>query len=107
MDLLQNPEFGDKLITLMAALVLVLQIAMVGQRWLVMNIRMFGAQSFLLAAIAGAIAWYNSAPHIYIAAVLTLLVKAILVPDRCWSAWWTASGSARRSSRSSTCRSRS
>ena len=53
MDLLQNPEFGDKLVTLMAAFVLVLQIAMVGQRSLVMNIRLFGAQSFLLAAIAG------------------------------------------------------
>lgn len=80
MDLLQNPEFGGKLVTLMAALVLVLQIAMAGQKWLVMNIRLFGAQSFLLAAIAGAIAWYQSAPHIYIAAGMTLLVKAILVP---------------------------
>jgi hydrogenase-4 component E len=80
MDLLHNPEFGEKLVTLMAAFVLVLQIAMVGQRWLVMSIRLFGAQSFLLAAIAAAIAWYNHAPHIYIAAVLTVLVKAILVP---------------------------
>ncbi len=80
MDLLQNPEFGNKLVTLMAAFVLVLQIAMVGQRWLVMNIRLFGAQSFLLALIAAAIAWYNHAPHIYIAAVLTIVVKAVLVP---------------------------
>ncbi len=80
MDLLHNPEFGDKLITLMAAMVLVLQIAMVGQRWLVMNIRLFGAQSFLLGAIAGAIAWYNHSPHIYVAAVITVLVKAIVVP---------------------------
>lgn len=80
MDLLQNPEFGDKLVTLMAAFVLVLQIAMVGQRSLVMNIRLFGAQSFLLGGIAGAIAWYNSAPHIFAAAVMTVLVKAVLVP---------------------------
>ena len=80
MNLLQNPEFGDKLVTLMAAFVLVLQIAMVGQRSLVMNIRLFGAQSFLLGAIAGAIAWYNDAPHIYLAAGMTVLVKAILVP---------------------------
>ncbi len=80
MDFLQNPEFGDKLVTLAAALALVLQIAMVGQRWLVMNIRLFGAQSFRLGAIAGAIAWYNHAPHIYIAAVMTVLIKAILVP---------------------------
>ena len=41
MELLQNPEFGDKLVTLMAAFVLVLQIAMVAQRWLVTNIRLF------------------------------------------------------------------
>jgi hydrogenase-4 component E len=64
----------------MAALVLVLQIAMVGQRSLILNVRLFGTQSFLLAAIAGAIAWYNHAPHVYIAAGLTLLIKAILVP---------------------------
>jgi hydrogenase-4 component E len=80
MDLLHNPEFGNRLVTLMAAFVLVLQIAMVAQRSLVMSIRLFGAQSFLLAAIAGAVAWYNSAPHIFAAAGMTLVVKAILVP---------------------------
>lgn len=64
----------------MAAFVLVLQIAMVGQRWIVTNIRIFAAQSFFLAAIAATIAWFNHAPHIYIAAVLTLLVKVILAP---------------------------
>ena len=80
MDFLQNPEFGARVVTLMAALVLVLQIAMVGQRSLIVNVRLFGTQSSLLAAIAAAIAWYNHAPHIYIAAGLTLLIKAILVP---------------------------
>jgi hydrogenase-4 component E len=64
----------------MAAMVLVLQIAMVAQRWLVTNIRIFAAQSFLLSAIAGTIAYFNHAPHIYIAAGLTLLVKGILAP---------------------------
>jgi len=80
MDLLHNPEFGEKVVTLMAAFVLVLQMAMVGQRSLLMNIRLFGAQSFLLALIAAAIAWYNHAPHIYLAAGLTLAVKAFIVP---------------------------
>ena len=80
MHTLQDPQFGDKIVTLMAALVLVLQIAMVAQRWIVTNIRIFALQSFCLAAIAGTIAYFNHAPHIYIAAVLTLLVKAILVP---------------------------
>jgi hydrogenase-4 component E len=80
MHIFLNPEFGDKVVTLLAALVLVLQIAMAAQRWLVTNIRIFGVQSFLLAVIAGTIAIFNGAPHIFIAAVLTLLVKAILVP---------------------------
>ena len=80
MRIIVDPQFGDKLVTLMAAAVLVLQIAMVGQRWIVTNIRIFAVQSFLLAAIAGTIAWFNHAPHIYIAAVLTLLVKVILAP---------------------------
>ena len=80
MHVFQDPLFGDKMVTLMAAMVLVLQIAMVAQRWLVTNIRIFAAQSFLLAAIANTIAYFNHAPHIYIAAFLTLLVKAILVP---------------------------
>ena len=80
MHTFQDPEFGNKMVTLMAALVLVLQIAMVAQRWLVTNIRIFAAQSFLLAAIANTIAYFNHAPHIYAAAALTFAVKVILVP---------------------------
>jgi hypothetical protein len=34
-------QFGDRIVTLMAALVLVLQIAMVAQRWIVIHIRIF------------------------------------------------------------------
>ncbi len=79
-SILDDPQFGNRMITLMAAFVLVLQIAMVGQRWLITNIRIFAAQSFLLAGIANTIAWYNHAPHIYIAAVLTLTLKAMLLP---------------------------
>src|SRR5258708_30722533 len=76
----QDPQFGYKLITLMAALVLVLQILMVAQRWLVTNIRAFGLQSFLLACIAWTIAYFNHAPHIYWVAALTVAFKAILLP---------------------------
>lgn len=76
----QDPQFGERMITLMAALVLVLQISMVAQRWIVTNIRVFAAQSFLLAGIANTIAYFNHAPHIYFAAALTLLVKVIFLP---------------------------
>lgn len=80
MTLSPDPQFGDKLINLMAALVLVLQIAMAGHRWLVTNIRIFGVQSFLLASIAATIGWFNHAPHLYFAAILTLALKGIVVP---------------------------
>jgi hydrogenase-4 component E len=80
MSFLDDPQFGDKIITLMAAVVLVLQIAMAAHRWLITNIRIFGAQSLLLAAIAATIGWYNKAPHLYFAAVLTLALKALFVP---------------------------
>jgi hydrogenase-4 component E len=80
MHIALNPEFGDKAVTLMAAIVLVLQIAMAAQRWMITNIRIFGLQSLLLAAIAGTIGIFNSSPHLLIAAVLTLLVKGIVVP---------------------------
>jgi hydrogenase-4 component E len=73
-------QFGDRIVTLLAALVLVLQIAMVAQRWIVAHIRIFALQSLFLAMIAATIAWFNHAPHIYIAAALTLVVKVILVP---------------------------
>jgi hydrogenase-4 component E len=80
MPVWNDPQFGNRMITMMAALVLALQIMMVGQRWLVTNIRAFALQSLLLASIAATIAYFNHAPHIYIAAFLVLVVKAILLP---------------------------
>lgn len=77
----QDPQFGDRMITLMAAVVLVLQIMMVAQRWVMTNIRAFAVQSFLLAGIASTIAYFNRAPHLYVAAALMLLLKAILLPE--------------------------
>jgi len=76
----QDPQFGDRMIILMAALVLVLQITMVAQRWLVTNIQAFAVQSLLLAGIANTVAYFTGARHIYIAAGLTLMLKAILLP---------------------------
>ena len=48
----QDPEFGDRMITLMAAFVLVLQITMVAQRWLITNIRAFAIQSAVIQKLA-------------------------------------------------------
>lgn len=80
MSFWQDPLVGNKIITLMAAMVLVLQIMMVAQRGVVTNIRAFGVQSALLAFIGFTIAHFNHAPHIYIAAALTLAFKAVALP---------------------------
>jgi hydrogenase-4 component E len=80
MSFWEDPLAGNKIITLMAALVLVLQIMMVAQRGVVTNIRAFGLQSFLLAWIGFTIAHFNHAPHLYVAAAMTLLLKAIALP---------------------------
>ena len=100
MNLLHNPQFGDKMVTLMAALGPGAPDRHGRQRWLVTNIRLFAAQSFLLGAIAGTIAWYNHAPHIYIAAGDDACWSKGFWCRFCWSAWWTASRSTRRLSRS-------
>ena len=105
MDFLHDPEFGDKLVTLLAAFVLVLQISMVGQRSLIMNIRVFGTQSFLLASIAGAIAWYNGArPYLHRRGDDGAWSRPSWFRC-CWNGWWNAWTSAMRSSPSLTCRS--
>src|ERR1022692_5057245 len=79
MPFIPDPELGNRIITLMAALVLVLQIAAVGQRGIVASIRIFAVQSFLLGAIAAVIAYFNQASHIYIVALLTVFLKAGLL----------------------------
>jgi len=80
MQFVPNAEFGNRIITLMAALVLVLQIAAVGQRWIVSSIRIFAVQSFLLGAIAAVIAYFNQAGHLYAVALLAVFLKAGLLP---------------------------
>lgn len=77
---LPAPEFGSQIVTLMATLMLVVQLLMVVQKMLVTNIRLFALQSFLLSAIATLVAYAYQAPHVYVVALLTFLGKAIFLP---------------------------
>src|SRR5262249_29269245 len=49
-------------------------------RMLVANLRLFAVQSFLLAGIANTIAYFLHSPHMYLAAVLTFILKSLVVP---------------------------
>ena len=76
----QDPEFGSRMITLMAAAMLVIQFLMVGQRDLTANIRLFALQSFLLAGIANTIAYFQHSHHLYVIALFTFVLKTLVVP---------------------------
>jgi hydrogenase-4 component E len=80
MDPSASPDIGSQLITLMAALMLVVQLLMIAQRMLLVSIRLFAIQSFLLAGIAAVVAYYHNASHVYVVAVLTLIGKVIFLP---------------------------
>ena len=75
-----STEAGTQLITLLAALMLVLQLLLVVQRMLLTSIRIFALQSLMLAAIATVVAYYHSATHVYVIAMLTIIGKVLLLP---------------------------
>ncbi len=71
---------ASQVITLMAALMLVVQLLMIAQRMLLTNIRLFAIQSLLLAGIAAVVAYYHNASHVYVVAILTIIGKVIFLP---------------------------
>jgi hydrogenase-4 component E len=75
-----SPEIGSQLITLMAALMLVVQLLLAVQSMLFTSIRLYAIQSLFLAGIAGAVAFFDHAGHVYVVAVLTVAGKVIFFP---------------------------
>src|SRR3972149_6506324 len=71
---------GSKMMQLLIALILVSTFMILGSTRLYSCIRAFGIQSFLLALVAGVVAYSTGKEEIYIVAVLTLLIKAALIP---------------------------
>jgi hydrogenase-4 component E len=75
-------EIASQLITLLASLMLVLQLLLVVQQMLVTNIRLFALQSLLLAAIAGIVGYCYDAWHVLVIAALTIAGKVLFLPWR-------------------------
>jgi hydrogenase-4 component E len=73
-------EIGSRLITLCAAGMLVFQLLLAIQGMLLTSIRLFALQSLMLAAIAGVVAYFHNATHVYIVAVLTIIGKVVFLP---------------------------
>jgi hydrogenase-4 component E len=68
------------LVILCAAGMLVSVYLMVGQKALVVAIRLYGVQSLLLAVAAAALGLVDRRPHLLVTALLTVVLKAALIP---------------------------
>jgi len=75
-------QSASNLITLLASVMLVLQLLLAVQSMLINNIRLFALQSLLLAAIAGVVGYAYGAWHVLVLAVLTILFKVVFLPWR-------------------------
>ncbi len=75
-----SPYLGSQLVDLCAVLLLLTCFAIVAQRRLSACVDLFALQSLFLAATAALVAFLTGIHHIYIAAVLTVIIKAIVLP---------------------------
>jgi hydrogenase-4 component E len=72
--------FGSKMMQLLIALILVSTFMILGSTRLYSCVRAFGIQSFLLAGVAGIVAYSTGKNDIYIVALLTLIIKSAVIP---------------------------
>ncbi len=64
----------------LAAVILLTAFVMVSHNRMQQLVRTFALQSIALAAFAAAVAYYTGCRHIYIVAVLTLVLKGFIIP---------------------------
>ncbi|HEY9204297.1 MAG TPA: hypothetical protein VIO58_00115 [Candidatus Methanoperedens sp.] len=72
--------FGSDIMQLLIALILVSTFMILGSTRLYSCVRAFGMQSFILACVAGIVAFSTGKIDIYIVAFLTLVIKSVLIP---------------------------
>lgn len=75
-----SPSAGSEFITLMAVLMLVMQLLLAVESMLFTSVRLYAIQSLFLAGIAGIVAFFNHASHVYVVAALTIIGKVIFLP---------------------------
>jgi hydrogenase-4 component E len=75
-----TPPIGSQLVDLGSALLLLTCFAIVAQRRLSACVDLFALQSVFLALTATLVAFLTGIHHIYVAAALTILIKAIVIP---------------------------
>jgi len=75
-----HTDLGSQLVNLCSALLLLTCFGIIAQRRLSACVDLFALQSVFLAVTAALVAFLTGAHHIYIAAGLTVVIKAIVLP---------------------------
>lgn len=75
-----SADLGSQLVNVCSMMLLVTSFAIVAQRRLSACVDLFAVQSVFLAVTAALVAFLTGIHHIYIAAGLTILIKAIIIP---------------------------
>jgi len=76
----QLPPLAASLFSLLAIASLLLAFVMLGSRWLMDYLLAFAAQSWLIALLSAAVAYYGHYSELYLIAVLTALFRGLLLP---------------------------
>jgi len=75
-----NISFANQMINLLPALLLLIAFAMLSQRRILRLIHLFAAQGFVLSLNTAIVAATINQPHLYFSALLTLLLKVLVLP---------------------------
>ena len=75
-----HPDIASQMVDLCAALLLLTCFAIIAQRRLSACVDLFALQSAFLAVTAALVAFLTGIHHIYIAALLTVIIKVIVIP---------------------------
>jgi hydrogenase-4 component E len=75
-----SQSISSQLVNLLAAFLLLIAFAMLSQRRILTLIRLFAWQGAALAASTAIVAWSTGQTHLYFSAVLTVLLKVMLIP---------------------------
>jgi len=75
-----DAPFSGHLVNVLAAFLLLLSFAMLSQRRILTLIHLFAWQGAALAASTAIVAWSTGQTHLYYSALLTVLLKVMLIP---------------------------
>ena len=75
-----TPALAEQVVNLFAAVLLLLSFAMLAQRRVLTLINLFAMQGVVLAASTGFVAAITAQGHLYVSALVTVLLKVLLLP---------------------------